>query len=103
MVLRVKEYISKGDIFQVVLSQRFESEFSTDPLDLYRCLRFGNPSPYMFFLNFGTEFCALGSSPELHVRVHGRTVEIRQIAGTRPRGSDGASDEENARALLADR
>src|SRR5207248_6247569 len=102
MVLRAKEYISEGDIFKVVLSQRFESEFSADPLDLYRCLRFGNPSPYMFLLNFGDEFCALGSSPELHVRVRGRTAELRPIAGTRPRGTDPRSDEANARELLAD-
>src|SRR5258708_12187372 len=102
MVLRAKEYISEGDIFQAVLSQRFESEFSADPLDLYRCLRFGNPSPYMFLLNFGDEFCALGSSPELHVRVRGRTAELRPIAGTRPRGTDPRSDEGNARELLAD-
>jgi anthranilate synthase component 1 len=102
MVVRAKRYISDGDIFQVVLSQRFQSDFSADPLDLYRCLRFGNPSPYMFFLNFGTEFCGLGSSPELHVRVHERTVEIRPIAGTRPRGNDSATDEANARDLLAD-
>src|SRR5438477_4419847 len=101
MVLRAKEYIVEGDIFQAVLSQRFESEFSGDPLDLYRCLRFGNPSPYMFLLSFG-EFCALGSSPELHVRVRGRTAELRPIAGTRPRGPDGISDEANARELLAD-
>src|SRR5258708_38547790 len=102
MVLRAKEYISEGDIFQAVLSQRFESEFSADPLALYRCLRFGNPSPYMFLLNFGDEFCALGSSPELHVRVRGRTAELRPIAGTRPRGPDPRSDEANARELLAD-
>lgn len=102
LVLRAKEYIAEGDIFQVVLSQRFESEFSADPLDLYRCLRFGNPSPYMFLLNFGDEFCALGSSPELHVRVRGRTAELRPIAGTRPRGADPTSDEANARELLAD-
>jgi len=102
MVLRAKEYIAEGDIFQVVLSQRFGSEFSADPLDLYRCLRFGNPSPYMFLLNFGDEFCALGSSPELHVRVRGRTAELRPIAGTRPRGADPTSDEANARELLAD-
>jgi anthranilate synthase component 1 len=102
MVLRAKEYINEGDIFQVVLSQRFESEFSADPLDLYRCLRFGNPSPYMFLLNFGDEFCALGSSPELHVRVRGRTAELRPIAGTRPRGAEPRSDEANARELLAD-
>src|SRR5207248_7940904 len=102
MVLRAKEYIAEGDIFQVVLSQRFESKFSGDPLNLYRCLRFGNPSPYMFLLNFGDEFCALGSSPELHVRVRGRTAELRPIAGTRPRGNDAVSDERHARELLAD-
>jgi len=102
MVLRAKEYIAEGDIFQVVLAQRFESEFSGDPLNLYRCLRFGNPSPYMFFLNFGGEFYALGSSPELHVRVRGRVAELRPIAGTRPRGHDAVSDERNARELLAD-
>jgi anthranilate synthase component I len=102
MVQCAKEHIVEGDIFQVVLSQRFESEFLADPLDLYRCLRFGNPSPYMFLLNFGDEFCALGSSPELHVRVRGRTAELRPIAGTRPRGADPTSDEANARELLAD-
>jgi anthranilate synthase component 1 len=102
MVSRAKEHIVEGDIFQVVLSQRFEAEFSADPLDLYRCLRFGNPSPYMFLLNFGDEFCALGSSPELHVRVRGRTAELRPIAGTRPRGADPIADEANARELLAD-
>jgi anthranilate synthase component I len=102
MVQCAKEYIVEGDIFQVVLSQRFESEFLADPLDLYRCLRFGNPSPYMFLLNFGEEFCALGSSPELHLRVRGRTAELRPIAGTRPRGADPTSDEANARELLAD-
>jgi anthranilate synthase component I len=102
MVQCAKEYIVEGDIFQVVLSQRFESEFLADPLDLYRCLRFGNPSPYMFLLNFGEEFCALGSSPELHLRVRDRTAELRPIAGTRPRGADPTSDEANAHELLAD-
>ena len=102
LVLRAKKYIAEGDIFQVVLSQRFATEFSGDPLNLYRCLRFGNPSPYMFFLNFGGEFCALGSSPEVHVRVRGRLAELRPIAGTRPRGRDAISDERNARELLAD-
>jgi anthranilate synthase component 1 len=102
MVEKAKEYIADGDIFQVVLSQRFESEYSANPLDLYRQLRFGNPSPYMFLLKFGDEFCALGSSPELHVRVHDRVAEIRPIAGTRPRGIDSAADERNARELLAD-
>jgi anthranilate synthase component I len=102
MVLQAKEYIAAGDIFQVVVSQRFESEFAGDALDLYRCLRFGNPSPYMFFLNFGEEFCALGSSPEVHVRVRARLAELRPIAGTRPRGESAGADEKNARALLAD-
>ena len=102
MVARAKEYIAAGDIFQVVLSQRFEADFAADPIALYRSLRFGNPSPYMFFLNFGDEFCALGSSPELHVRVRGRLAEIRPIAGTRPRGADATADEANARELLAD-
>lgn len=102
MVARAKEYIAAGDVFQVVLSQRFETEFTGDPLELYRQLRFGNPSPYMFILNFGDEFCALGSSPELHVRVRGRTAEIRPIAGTRPRGDDAISDAANAQDLLAD-
>src|SRR5437868_10038391 len=102
MVLRAKEHIADGDIFQVVLSQRFESEFAGDPLDLYRYLRFGNPSPYMFFLNFGNEFYVLGSSPEVHVRVRGRVAELRPIAGTRPRGDDTISDERNARELLGD-
>ena len=101
-VPHAKQYIADGDVFQVVLSQRFESEFSGDPLDLYRCLRFGNPSPYMFLLNFGEEFCALGSSPEVHVRVRGRVAELRPIAGTRPRGDDTVSDERNASDLLAD-
>ena len=102
LVMRAKEHIVDGDVFQVVLSQRFEEEFPGDPLDLYRSLRFGNPSPYMFLLNFGDEFYALGSSPELHVRVRDRLAEIRPIAGTRPRGTDVVSDEANARELLAD-
>ena len=102
LVLRAKKYIAEGDIFQVALSQRFVTDFSGDPLHLYRCLRLGNPSPYMFFLNFGGEFYALGSSPEVHVRVRGRVAELRPIAGTRPRGDDAISDERNARELLAD-
>src|SRR6185436_9426490 len=63
---RAKEYILAGDIFQVVLSQRFESSFSGTALDFYRCLRFINPSPYMFCLNFGGDFSLVGSSPEMH-------------------------------------
>ena len=101
-VNRVKEYILAGDIFQVVLSQRFESSFSGTPLDFYRCLRFINPSPYMFCLNFGGDFSLVGSSPEMHVRLAGDTVEIRPIAGTRARGITPAQDEANATELLAD-
>jgi len=101
-VNRAKEYILAGDIFQVVLSQRFESSFSGTPLDFYRCLRFINPSPYMFCLNFGGDFSLVGSSPEMHVRLSGDTVEIRPIAGTRPRGLNSAQDEANAGELLAD-
>ena len=102
MVLRGKELIADGDIFQVVLSQRFETEFSGDPLNLYRALRFGNPSPYMFCLKFDENFTALGSSPELHVRVRNGLTEIRPIAGTRPRGKDLNEDERLARELLLD-
>jgi anthranilate synthase component I len=101
-VEQVKEYIRAGDIFQMVLSQRFESEFVGKPLDFYRCLRFVNPSPYMFCLNFGSDFSLVGSSPEMHVRLTGDTVEIRPIAGTRPRGATVAQDEQNAAELLAD-
>ena len=101
-VERAMEYIRAGDIFQVVLSQRFESNFTGDPLDFYRCLRFINPSPYMFCLKFCDEFALVGSSPEMHVRLTGDTVEIRPIAGTRPRGITPAQDERNAAELLAD-
>jgi anthranilate synthase component 1 len=102
MVRQAKELIAAGDIFQVVLSQRFETPFAGDPFDLYRSLRFGNPSPYMFYLKFGEDFAALGSSPELHVRVRDRVAEIRPIAGTRPRGENSMEDERNARELIAD-
>ena len=99
---RAKQYIVEGDIFQVVLSQRFESSFSGTPLDFYRCLRFINPSPYMFCLNFSGEFSLVGSSPEMHVRLTGNAMEIRPIAGTRARGITPAQDEANAVELLAD-
>src|SRR5881396_1235554 len=101
-VERAKEYIRAGDIFQVVLSQRFESQFDGTPLDFYRCLRFINPSPYMFCLKFGDNFALVGSSPEMHVRLVGDGIEIRPIAGTRARGSTPAQDEANAADLLAD-
>ncbi len=87
MVLRAKEYIAAGDIFQVVLSQRFEAPFQLPPFALYRALRRVNPAPFLFFLDFG-EFAVAGSSPEILVRVRSGTVTVRPIAGTRPRGED---------------
>ena len=101
-VQQAKEYIRAGDIFQVVLSQRFEADFGGDPLDFYRCLRFINPSPYMFCLKLGDDFALVGSSPEMHVRLVGDTIDIRPIAGTRSRGATVAQDERNAAELLAD-
>src|SRR5437764_4689311 len=101
-VEQAKEYIRAGDIFQVVLSQRFESSFSGDPLDFYRCLRFINPSPYMFCLKFGADFSLVGSSPEMHVRLADDSIEIRPIAGTRARGPTPEQDEANAAQLLVD-
>lgn len=101
-VRKAKEYIVAGDIFQAVLSQRFQTEFKGDPLDLYRCLRLVNPSPYMFCLRFGGGFSLVGSSPELHVRLADGTVELRPIAGTRRRGRTPEADQSNAEELLAD-
>jgi anthranilate synthase component 1 len=101
-VRRAQDYIVAGDVFQVVLSQRFEAPFNGDPLDFYRCLRFINPSPYMFCLNFGSDFSLVGSSPEMHVRIADDSVEIRPIAGTRPRGLTPEEDEANAAQLLND-
>src|SRR3954447_20913826 len=101
-VKRAKEYIVAGDVFQVVLSQRFEAPFAGEPLDFYRCLRFINPSPYMFCLNFGADFSLVGSSPEMHVRLGDGTVEIRPIAGTRARGVSQEEDDANAAELLTD-
>jgi anthranilate synthase component I len=100
-VEQAKEYIRAGDVFQVVLSQRFEAAFAGDPLHFYRCLRFINPSPYMFCLKLG-EFALVGSSPEMHVRLSGNAIDIRPIAGTRPRGPTDAEDAKNATELLAD-
>jgi len=102
MVGQAHEYILAGDVFQVVLSQRFETVYTGDPLTLYRCLRFVNPSPYLFCLKFGGEFALVGSSPEVHVRAMNGKVEIRPIAGTRRRGNSPEQDEANARELLAD-
>ena len=102
MVAHAKELIAAGDVFQVVLSQRFEAEFSGDPLDLYRALRFGNPSPYMFCLKFDENFTAMGSSPEVHLRVRNGIAEIRPIAGTRPRGESLLEDQRLAHELIVD-
>jgi anthranilate synthase component 1 len=102
LVRQTKDYIKRGDIFQLVLSRLFEVDFDKDALALYRCLRFVNPSPYMFCLNFAGEFSLVGSSPEMHVRVVDGLVEIRPIAGTRKRGRTPDEDERNAADLLAD-
>ncbi|MEX2554015.1 MAG: anthranilate synthase component I [Actinomycetota bacterium] len=100
-VSKVKEYIAAGDIFQCVVSQRFEMPTKADPFDVYRVLRLINPSPYMFFLNF-PDLAVVGSSPEPHVRVIGREAIIRPIAGTRPRGATDEEDDKLADELLAD-
>jgi anthranilate synthase component 1 len=101
MVERVKEYIRAGDAFQVVVSQRFAIPFGLPPFALYRALRRLNPSPFLFFLNFG-DFAIVGSSPEILVRLRGDTVTIRPIAGTRPRGKTPVEDRSNTEELLAD-
>ncbi len=100
-VARCKEYIRAGDIFQVVLSQRFSGQLSADPFDVYRALRTVNPSPYMYFLRFG-ETIVVGASPEVLVRKEGNFVDVRPIAGTRPRGATPQEDRELEQQLLAD-
>lgn len=102
MVDQAEEYIRAGDIFQMVPAQRFETEFQNDALDLYRALRFINPSPYMFCLRFPEGYSLVGSSPEVHVRLTDKLVEIRPIAGTRKRGETEEQDQANAEDLLAD-
>jgi anthranilate synthase component 1 len=100
-VARAREYIAAGDIMQVVLSQRMSMPFSASPLSLYRALRSLNPSPYMFYYDFG-DFHVVGASPEILVRKEGDTVTLRPIAGTRPRGANREADEKLAEELLAD-
>lgn len=100
-VRKAKEYICAGDIFQVVLSQRFSRKVSSSPLNLYRALRCINPSPYMVLMEF-PEFAIVGSSPEVMTQVTGRTAMVRPIAGTRPRGATPHEDLENEQDLLAD-
>ncbi len=101
MVLKAKDYIAAGDIFQVVLSQRFETAFTLPPFSLYRALRRVNPSPFLVYLNFDS-FAIVCSSPEILVRVRDGKVTIRPIAGTRPRGETPTRDRELAAELLAD-
>jgi anthranilate synthase component 1 len=101
MVNRAKDYIRAGDIFQVVLSQRFRQPFTLPPFGLYRAIRRLDPSPFLFFFNFG-DFAVVGSSPEILVRVRDGKVTIRPIAGTRPRGDGNRNDAELAEELLAD-
>ncbi|MFZ0371733.1 MAG: anthranilate synthase component I [Xanthobacteraceae bacterium] len=101
MVLRAKDYIAAGDIFQVVLSQRFEAPFKLPPFSLYRALRRVNPSPYLFFLDFGA-FAVAGSSPEILVKTSNGVVTVRPIAGTRPRGATPHEDAALEAELLAD-
>jgi anthranilate synthase component 1 len=100
-VERAKDYILEGDIMQVVLSQRMAMPFTDSPLSLYRALRSLNPSPYMFFYHFD-DFHVVGASPEILVRQEDRTVTVRPIAGTRPRGATREADEALAAELLAD-
>jgi anthranilate synthase component 1 len=100
-VERCKEYIAAGDIFQVVLSQRFDFTPQVEPFDIYRSLRTVNPSPYMYFLRMG-ETHVLGSSPEMLVRVTGSKLEYRPIAGTHRRGATETEDRQLEKAMLAD-
>lgn len=106
MVNSAKEHILSGDVFQVVLSQRFSCQTSAEPFDIYRAARRLNPSPYMFFFDFGdfegAPFCIAGASPELLVRLQDGKASVRPIAGTRPRGTDNNSDDAFAIELLDD-
>lgn len=101
MVRKAKEYIYEGDIFQVVLSQRFQTDFEGDRFMLYRALRMVNPSPYLFFLDFD-DFALVGSSPEVLVRVQDDTAELLPIAGTRPRGETPEEDQALEKELKED-
>jgi anthranilate synthase component I len=98
---KAKRYIFDGDIMQVVLAQRMSQPFAAHPLSLYRALRSLNPSPYMFYCDYG-EFHVVGASPEILVRLEGDTVTVRPIAGTRPRGKTREEDQALADDLLAD-
>jgi len=102
IVNKAKEYIKIGDIFQVVLSQRFESKLTKEPLEIYKKLRVTNPSPFMYFFNF-EDFQIIGASPEILVRLRNNQITIRPIAGTRPRGKNNKQDKFLAKDLLSDK
>ncbi len=102
IVLKAKEYIKKGDIFQVVLSQRFETKLTKEPIEIYKKLRVTNPSPFMFFFNF-KDFQIIGSSPEILVRLRNEKITIRPIAGTRPRGTTIRQDKKYKNELINDK
>jgi len=101
-VKKAKEYIAKGDVFQVVLSQRFERKINKTPLEIYNHLRISNPSPFMFYFNFD-DFKIIGSSPEILVRLRDSKITIRPIAGTRPRGTTKVQDTKYEKDLLMDK
>ena len=100
-VLACKEYIAAGDIYQIVISVLFSGRSNVPPFEVYRALRLLNPSPYMFYLEFG-DLKVVGSSPEALVKLNGRKASLRPIAGTLPRGATAAEDLQNETALLAD-
>ena len=102
LVKKAKKYINNGDIFQVVLSQRFERKFEKKPLEIYNHLRKSNPSPFMFYFNY-EDFKILGSSPEILVRLRNKEITIRPIAGTRPRGKNKIQDQKFKNDLLNDK
>ena len=102
LVKKAKVYIEKGDIFQVVLSQRFERKIEKKPIEIYNFLRKSNPSPFMFYFNY-KDFNILGSSPEILVRLRDNEITIRPIAGTRPRGKNYKEDKKNESDLLNDK
>ena len=102
IVNKAKNYIKIGDIFQVVLSQRFEAKLSKKPLDIYKKLRVTNPSPFMYFFNF-KDFQIIGASPEILVRLRDNKITVRPIAGTRPRGKNSKEDNFFAKDLLKDK
>jgi len=100
-VAECKEYIAAGDIYQIVISVLFRGKTDVSPFEVYRAMRLINPSPYMFFLEFG-DLKVVGSSPEALVKLHGKTASLRPIAGTMPRGDTTEADRANEKALLAD-